>query len=87
MWDFEGGQPGNNRFLVLGFSEPAADSFEPPQRGDLIACGPLLSDDGTAVLGAAVLLEASHVETAQEVLSPEHYAGIEVHQWRSGGRP
>lgn len=87
MWDFSGGQPDNNRYLVLGFTEPAAESTELPGSDNLIACGPLLSDDGTAVLGAAVLLEAPHADAAQAILSADQYAGIEVHQWRLGGRP
>jgi hypothetical protein len=42
MWDFSGGQPDNNRYLVLGFtSEPAADATELPRSDELIACGPL----------------------------------------------
>jgi len=87
MWDFGGGQPDNDRYLVLGFSEPAADFTELPSSDELIACGPLLSDDGTLVLGAAVLLEASCADTAHDVLSAEQYAAVEVHQWRFGGRP
>jgi uncharacterized protein YciI len=88
MWDFSGGRTDNNRYLVLGFtSEPAADAAEPPLRDELIASGPLLSDDGSLVLGAAVLLEAPDEDGARAVLSADRYAGIEVHQWRFGGRP
>jgi len=56
-------------------------------RDELIVSGPLLSDDGSLVLGAAVLLEAPDADDAREVLSADRYAGIEVHQWRFGGRP
>lgn len=88
MWDFSGGRTDNNRYLVLGFTlEPAAAATELPLRDELIACGPLLSDDGSLVLGAAVLLEAPDADDAREVLSADRYAGIEVHQWRFGGRP
>ena len=87
MWDYSGGRPDDNRYLVLGFSEPAADATELPRSDELIACGPLLSDDGTLALGAAVLLEAPHAHGAREVLSADQYTGIEVHQWRFGGRP
>jgi uncharacterized protein YciI len=88
MWDFGGGQPENNRYLVLGFTlEPAADAIDPLLHDEPIASGPLLSDDGSFVLGAAVLLEAPSARDAQEVLSADRYAGIEVHQWRLGGRP
>jgi len=88
MWDFSGGQPDSNRYIVLGFTlVPAADAAELPLRDELIASGPLLSDDGSLVLGAAVLLEAPDADAAQGVLSADRYAGIEVHQWRFGGRP
>jgi uncharacterized protein YciI len=88
MWDFGGGRPDNNRYLVLGFTlEPLADAAELPQRDELIASGPLLSDDGSLVLGATVLLEASDADSARDILSADRYAGIEVHQWRFGGRP
>ena len=88
MWDSSGGLPDNNRYLVLGFTlVPAADAAELPLRDELIASGPLLSDDGSLVLGAAVLLEAPDADGARGVLSADPYAGIEVHQWRFGGRP
>lgn len=88
MWDFSGSQPDNNRYLVLGFMlEPAAATTDLPRRDELIVSGPLLSDDGSLVLGAAVLLEAPDADDAREVLSADRYAGIEVHQWRFGGRP
>ena len=88
MWDFGGGRPGLNRYLVLGFTvAPAADAPELPGRDELIACGPLLSDDGSLVLGAAVLLEAPDADRAGEVLPVGRYTGVEVHQWRFGGRP
>lgn len=88
VWEFNGGRPDNNRYLVLGFTlEPAADATDLPLRDELIACGPLLSDDGSLVLGAAVLLEAPDADGARDLLAPDRYAGIEVHQWRFGGRP
>ena len=88
MWDFTGGPPGHHRYLVLGFTlEMAADASELPLREELIASGPLLSDDGARVLGAAVLLEAPDADVAREVLPADRYVGIEVHQWEFGGRP
>jgi uncharacterized protein YciI len=88
MWDFSGSHTDKNRYLVLGFTwEPTTDAEEPPSRDDLIAFGPLLSDDGTVELGAAVLLEATDDDVAREVLPSDRYAGVEVHQWRFGGRP
>jgi hypothetical protein len=88
MWDFAEGRPGSKRFLVIGFtSVPAAEAADSPLGDELIASGSLLSDDGSWVLGAAVLLEAADAAGAREVLSADRYAGIEVHQWRFGGRP
>lgn len=71
MWDFSGSRPGNNRYLVLGFTmEPAAAATELPRRDELIVSGPLLSDDGSLVLGAAVLLEAPGADDAPGKSSP-----------------
>jgi hypothetical protein len=86
MWDFLGGRTGGNRYLVLGFG-----SGEPVEvdgsRDELIACGPLLSDDGAAWLGTAVLLRAPDAEAALAVLAVDRYDGVEVHRWQFGGRP
>lgn len=88
MWDFSRGRSDSNRYLVLGFTwKPVADATEPTLRDELIASGPLLSDDGSLVLGAAVLLEATDAARARDVLPAQGYAGVEVHQWRFGGRP
>ncbi|MGK5642946.1 YciI family protein [Streptomyces sp. URMC 126] len=88
MWDFPGGRSGGNRFLVLGLGEgEAADLAVPPCRDELIAYGPLLSDDGAAWLGTAALLRAPDPEAARAVLTPGRYADIEVHDWEFGGRP
>ncbi|MEV6738429.1 YciI family protein [Streptomyces sp. NPDC051104] len=87
MWDFPGGRAGGNRYLVLGLgSGQAADLVLPPDRDELIAYGPLLSDDGAAWLGAAVLVRAPDPETARAVLTADRYADIEVHDWEFGGR-
>ncbi|QQC87353.1 YciI family protein [Streptomyces alfalfae] len=88
MWDFPGGRAGGNRYLVLGFGEgPAADLAPPLDREeDLVAYGPLLSDDGDTWLGTAALLRASDPDTARAVLTGDRYAGIEVHDWEFGGR-
>jgi hypothetical protein len=88
MWDFPGGRDGGGRFLVLGLGTgEAADLAVPPGRDDLIAYGPLLSDDGLAWLGTAVLIEAPDPDTARAILTADRYASIEVHDWRFGGRP
>ncbi|MFA1548949.1 YciI family protein [Actinomadura chokoriensis] len=88
MWDFPGGRTGGDRFLVLGFgSGPGADLAVPSGReDDLIAYGPLLSDDGTAWLGTAALVRAGSGDAARTVLTPERYAALEVHDWEFGGR-
>ena len=89
MWDFPGGRTGGNRYLVLGFGAgQAADLGVPPGWDDeLIAYGPLLSDDGAVWLGTAALLRAPDPETARAVLTRDRYADIEVHDWQFGGRP
>jgi hypothetical protein len=88
MWDYPGGRYGGPRYLVLGLgSGPAADLEVPPDGAGLIAYGPLLSDDETAWLGTAALLEAPNPEAARTVLTSDRYAAIEVHNWQFGGRP
>jgi len=88
MWDFRGSRPGSNLYLVLGFTlEPAATATELPRREELIVGGTLLSDDASLALGAGVLLEAPDEDDARSILSDDRYTGIEVHQWRFGGRP
>ncbi|MEV5705719.1 YciI family protein [Actinoallomurus sp. NPDC052274] len=87
MWEFPGGRTGGNRFLVLGLGPTKdADLALPPDQDELIAYGPLLSDDGTAWLGTAVLVRAPDPDTARAVLAPDRYADIEVHAWEFGGR-
>ncbi|MGW5466109.1 YciI family protein [Streptomyces sp. NPDC003996] len=88
MWDFPGGRTGGRRYLVLGLGEgQAADLAVPPDRDELIAYGPLLSDDGNTWLGTAALLRAPDPDTARAVLTVDRYAEIEVHDWQFGGRP
>jgi uncharacterized protein YciI len=87
MWDFPGGRTGGNRYLVLGLGEgPAADLVLPLDQDELVAYGPLLSDDGDTWLGTAVLLRAPDPDTARAVLTADRYADIEVHDWEFGGR-
>ncbi len=88
MWEFPGGRTEGDRFLVLGLgARPAEDLEVPRDQDELIAYGPLLSDDGTGWLGTAVLLRAPDTATARGVLTPSRYAAIEVHHWQFGGRP
>jgi uncharacterized protein len=87
MWDFHGGPSGGNRYLVLGqgYGQPA-DMAAPPDRDELIAYGPLLSDDGARWLGTAALVRAPDPDAAAAVLTADRYADIEVHNWQFGGR-
>ncbi|MEZ0069320.1 uncharacterized protein YciI [Streptacidiphilus sp. MAP12-20] len=94
MWEFPGGLSGGRRYLVLGLGpEGAAGPVVPPDRDQLIAFGPLLSDDGSVWLGTAALVQAADRDTARAVLDQAdladqaRYADIEVHRWQSGGRP
>lgn len=87
MWEFPGGRSDGDRYLVLGLgSGEPADLTPPPDRDELIAYGPLLSDDGTTWLGTAVLLRAPDAAAARAVLTADRYAHIEVHDWEFGGR-
>nr|WP_042191433.1 YciI family protein [Kibdelosporangium sp. MJ126-NF4]CEL20081.1 hypothetical protein SC8D11.22 [Kibdelosporangium sp. MJ126-NF4]CTQ97305.1 hypothetical protein SC8D11.22 [Kibdelosporangium sp. MJ126-NF4] len=87
MWDFAGGRHGGNRYLVLGLgSGTAVDLAVPQDKDELIAYGPLLSDDESLWLGTAVLLRAPDAQAARAVLSQDGYADIEVHNWQFGGR-
>jgi uncharacterized protein YciI len=104
MWDFTGGGD-DPRFLVLGHGRapmtyvgagPDADqraylAGHLPRQ--LIADGPLLSDDGSEWLGTVTLVELPDRAAAEAMLirSPhgraELYEKVEVHRWRFGGRP
>src|SRR5262245_37866839 len=85
MWDFPGGPGGGYLVLGLGSGAPV-DLTVPPGRDDLIAYGPLLSDDGAAWLGTAALVRAPDPDTARALLTRDRYADIEVHDWEFGGR-
>jgi uncharacterized protein len=88
MWDFPGGRTGGSRYLVLTLGAgQAADPAVPADRDGLIAYGPLLSDDGAAWLGTAVLVRAREPDAARAILTPDRYADVEVHSWQFGGRP
>ena len=88
MWDFSGGRTAGNLYLVLGLgSGRAADLAVPPERDELIAYGPLLSDNDATWLGTAVLIRAPEPDAACAILTADRYADIEVHSWQFGGRP
>lgn len=87
MWEFPGGRTDGDRFLVLGFGagEPV-DLEVPSDSSELIAYGPLLSDDGNSWLGTAVLVRAPDADAARATLTADGYAAVEVHDWEFGGR-
>jgi uncharacterized protein YciI len=88
MWESLDGRTGGNYYLVVGLgSGPAAEPAELPHQDQLIAYGPLLSDDGTSWLGTAVLRQATDPTAARDVLTGDSYAAVEVHRWQPGGRP
>ncbi|MET9382551.1 YciI family protein [Streptomyces sp. NPDC002928] len=88
MGEFPGGREGGNQYLVMGLGTgPGGDLGVPRDRDELIAYGPLLSDDGGTWLGTAALLRAPDPETARGVLISDAYAHIEVHNRQLGGRP
>lgn len=88
MWDFPGGRTGDDRYLVLGLGSGEAADLDVPDgwKDDLIAYGPLLSDDGAAWLGTAALVRAPEPDAARAVLTADRYADVEVHAWEFGGR-
>jgi hypothetical protein len=59
----------------------------PPDVDQVIAYGPLLSDNGSTWLGTAALVQAPDPDAARAILTPHQYADIEVHNWQFGGRP
>jgi len=86
MWDFPGGSEGGSRYLVLGLGPEPGEVTVPEDRNDLIAFGPMLSDDGATWVGTAALVRASDADAAATVLGRHRYAQIEVHPWEFGGR-
>jgi uncharacterized protein YciI len=88
MWEFPGGEVEGDLYLVLGLGAGEPVDLEPSyDRDELVAYGPLLSDDGLTWLGTVALVHAPDPEAARSVLSPDRYAAVEVHDWYFGGRP
>jgi uncharacterized protein YciI len=86
MWEFPGGPEEGARFLVLGLGGGRPVDLDlPPDHDELIAYGPLLSDDGGTWVGTAALLRASGPDEARSVLTVERYATVETHHWQFGG--
>jgi uncharacterized protein YciI len=82
MWDFPGGREGGGH-LVLGFGSGEPADLVPASPEELIAYGPLLSDDGAAWLGTAALVRSADPAA---VLTLDRYDAVEVHEWEFGGR-
>lgn len=86
MWEFAGGREDGHRYLVLGLGAGPAVDLARPDSDELIAYGPLLSDDAAAWLGTVALIRAPDAATARRILSADGYASVEVHDWQFGGR-
>ena len=80
-WELPGGTA-TAGFLAIGFAESTPYAGMPVPRADLVGFGPLLSDDGTLLVGAAVL--APTESAAREALAG--CTAVEVHRWERGGR-
>jgi uncharacterized protein YciI len=105
MWEFDGDEVANRRFLVIGHGSPDTDAVDSALRAaqrrylvdggyleQLIARGPLLSDDGREWVGDATLIELPDRAAVEEMLASAPfvraglYANVEVHDWEFGGR-
>jgi len=104
MWAFTGDPENNGRFLVIGHGPSPA--WAPPATGcssltapswpslaigtRLIACGPLLSDDGAQWIGSALTIELPSRAHVEAMLADDPYARaglyerVEIHPWRFG---
>ena len=106
MWEFTGTVAGFRRFLIIGHGKPGVSATRNELSHEyrryllagsyhdrLIACGPLLSDDGTEWLGTATMAEVADRASAEALLGHDPYSraglydSVEVHTWRFGGRP
>ena len=102
MWDFRGDPGRNGRFLIIGHGAAGAARdgaldddqrrFVADRRGHFIACGPLLSGDGTNWVGSAMLVELRDRAAVEATLAEAPYAragvytDVEIHRWQFGGR-
>jgi uncharacterized protein len=94
MWEFEGDEVANPRFLVIGHGSPDTNSVGSALRAaqrryfadggyleHMIARGPLLSDDGREWVGDATLIELRDRATVEAMLAstPFVQAGLYAH--------
>jgi uncharacterized protein YciI len=81
MWDFTGAVAGYRRFLIIGHGKPGMTAARDVLRGEhrrylatggycdrLIACGPLLSGDGSEWMGTAAMAELPDRGSAEAML-------------------
>ena len=88
MWESPAYNGDRGRYLVIGLgTRPRTEPLEPAEHDELIAYGPLLSDDGIRWLGTAVILGAEDLVAARTILAEDAYAHVEAHNWQAGGRP
>lgn len=105
MWEFTGAAAGHRRFLIIAHGKPGTTTAHAPldaahhryldrgYREHLIAYGPLLSPDGGAWTGTALLVELRDRSAAETMMADEPYAreglydSVEIHDWQFGGRP
>lgn len=106
MWQFPAELGDDRRFLVIGHGKPGVDATrqalgaarrrwfgEPSHRDGVILRGPLLSDDGTAWVGSALLVQLRDRAAVEAMLAGAPYVqaglytSVEIHDWQFGGRP
>ncbi|GGB46666.1 hypothetical protein GCM10011492_42200 [Flexivirga endophytica] len=85
MWQFPNPREDAHRYLVLGLGGQRVGHAS--DQTSVIACGPLLSDDGGRSLGAAALVQIQDPRVASAVLFGGDGTEAEVHRWDFGGRP
>jgi uncharacterized protein len=105
MWDFPAELGADRRFLVIGHGKPGVEAArqaleaaqrrwlgEPGHLDGFILHGPLLSDDGAAWAGSALLVQR-HDRAALEAMlagapyvQARLYTSVEIHDWQFGGR-
>ncbi|HET8652504.1 MAG TPA: YciI family protein [Gaiellaceae bacterium] len=93
MWEYRGGPEGGPRYLVIAHGGPRQTTTDPAEltaEDRVIVFGPLLSDDGTGSVGAALAVEAPSRDAVEAMLTAGPLAGlfdrIEIHRWEFGGR-
>lgn len=87
MWEFAGASDESNRYLVIALGDAEAGRrLVAEHEHRLIACGQLLSDDGSTSVGSALALEATSRNEVESLLA-DFLDRVEIHRWRFGGRP